>query len=154
MSDPNPEQSAEESASCTVTVRSYIRTKKGIVLATEIICCFIVLICYAASNTPGYLGIAISELIISTIFFFVFAFHYEQNIPFIHWGWTDFIRAAVAGGLFIILCIICLIRGGDGAGIAGSVIGLLTGIVFAYDAFITFPKLRKANAPAANEPPQ
>lgn len=149
MSDPNPEQSA----SCTDHVRSYIRTKKGIVLATEIICCLIVLICYAASHSPGYLGIAITELIFSTIFFFLFAFHYDQQIGFIHWGWTDFIRAAVGGALFIILCIVCLIRGGDGAGIAGSVIGLLTGILLAYDAFLTFPKLRRTHAPAATESP-
>ncbi|XP_068104472.1 proteolipid protein 2 isoform X2 [Hyperolius riggenbachi] len=115
--------------------------------------CLVVLICYAASRTPGYLGVAITELIFSTIFFFLFALSIHQQIAFIHWGWTDFIRAAVGGGLFIILSIVCLIRGGDGAGIAGSVFGLLTGILFGYDAFITFPTLKKTHAPAATESP-
>ncbi|XP_077329122.1 proteolipid protein 2-like [Lithobates pipiens] len=149
MSDPSPDQSA----SCADSVRVYIRTRKGIVLATEIGCCLIVLICYAASRSPGYLGVAITELIFSTIFFFLFALHYDQQIAFIHWGWTDFLRAAIGGGLFIILSLVCLIRGGDGAGIAGSVIGLLTGILFAYDAFLTFPKLKRTHAPAATESP-
>ncbi|XP_072287945.1 proteolipid protein 2 [Pyxicephalus adspersus] len=149
MSEPGSQQSA----SCTERVKAYVRTRKGTVLAVEIACCLIVLICYAASRTPGYLGVAITELIFSTVFFFLFALSYDQQISFIHWGWTDFLRAALGAGFFIILCIICLIRGGDGAGIAGSVIGLLTGILFAYDAFITFPKLRRTHAPAATESP-
>ncbi|XP_069841968.1 proteolipid protein 2 [Dendropsophus ebraccatus] len=149
MSDSAPEQSA----SCTSLVQAYIRTRKGAILAAEIGICLIVLICYAASNTPGYLGVAITELIFAIIFFFLFAFRYDQQIAFIHWGWTDFIRAAVGGGLFIILSIVCLIRGGDGAGIAGSVFGLLAGILFAYDAFTTFPTLRKTHTQAATESP-
>ncbi|XP_056393636.1 proteolipid protein 2 [Hyla sarda] len=149
MSDSGPEQGA----SCTSFVKAYIRTRKGAILAAEIIICLIVLICYAASNTPGYLGVAITELIFAIIFFFLFAFRYDQQIALIHWGWTDFIRAAVGGGLFIILSIVCLIRGGDGPGIAGSVFGLLAGILFAYDAFITFPSLRKTHTQAATESP-
>ncbi|KAM5145871.1 proteolipid protein 2 [Mantella aurantiaca] len=149
MSDPGPEQSA----SCTALVKAYVRTRKGMVLAAEIVFCLIVLICYAASRNPGYLGVAITELIFSTIFFFLFALRYDQQIAFIHWGWTDFLRAAIGSGLFIILCIVCLIRGGDGPGIAGSVFGLLTGVLLGYDAFITFPKLRRTHAPAATESP-
>ncbi|XP_075690302.1 proteolipid protein 2 [Rhinoderma darwinii] len=149
MSDSGPEQSA----SCMSLVKAYIRSRKGVILAVEIAICIIILICYAASNTPGYLGIAITELILAVIFFVIFAARYDQQVPFIHWGWTDFIRAAVGGGLFIILSIVCLIRGGDGPGIAGSVFGLLAGILFAYDAFITFPTLRKTHTQAATESP-
>ncbi|XP_018424643.1 PREDICTED: proteolipid protein 2 [Nanorana parkeri] len=149
MSDPGTAQSA----SCMDQVKAYVRTRKGIVLATEIVFCIIVLICYAASRHPGYLGVAITELVFSTVFFFLFALRYDQQFAFIHWGWTDFLRAALGAALFIILCIICLIRGGDGAGIAGSVIGLLTGVLLAYDAFLTFPKLRRTHAPAATESP-
>ncbi|XP_075041093.1 proteolipid protein 2 [Mixophyes fleayi] len=149
MSDSGPEQSA----SCMSLVKAYVRSRKGMVLTAEIIICIIILICYAASRTPGYLGVAITELIFCVIFFVIFAVKYDQQIPFIHWGWTDFIRAAVGGCLFIILSLVCLIRGGDGPGIAGSVFGLLAGILFAYDAFITFPTLRKTHAPAATESP-
>ncbi|XP_068104473.1 proteolipid protein 2 isoform X3 [Hyperolius riggenbachi] len=147
------DSATEQNASCMSRTKAYVRTRKGIILAAEIGACLVVLICYAASRTPGYLGVAITELIFSTIFFFLFALSIHQQIAFIHWGWTDFIRAAVGGGLFIILSIVCLIRGGDGAGIAGSVFGLLTGILFGYDAFITFPTLKKTHAPAATESP-
>ncbi|XP_073496018.1 proteolipid protein 2 [Phyllobates terribilis] len=147
------ESGAEQSPSCLSLVTAYARTRKGAILAAEIAICLIVLICYAASNTPGYLGVAITELIFSVIFFFLFAARYDQQIAFIHWGWTDFLRAAIGGGLFIILSLVCLIRGGDGPGIAGSVFGLLAGILFAYDAFITFPTLRKTHTQAATESP-
>ncbi|KAM9325520.1 proteolipid protein 2 [Gastrophryne carolinensis] len=147
------ESAPEQNASCMSLLMAYVRTRKGMVLAAEIAFCLVILICYAASNTPGYLGIAITELILSTIFLILFATRYDQQIAVIHWGWTDFIRAAVGGGLLIILSLVCLIRGGDGPGIAGSVFGLLAGILFAYDAYITFPKLKKTHAPAATESP-
>ncbi|KAM3909910.1 proteolipid protein 2-like [Leptodactylus fuscus] len=149
MSDSGPEQSA----SCMTLAKAYIRSRKGAILAAEIAICIIILICYAASNTPGYLGVAITELIFAVIIFFIFAARFDQQVSFIHWGWTDFLRAAIGGGLFIILSLVCLIRGGDGAGIAGSVFGLLAGILFAYDAFITFPTLKKTHSQAATESP-
>ncbi|KAG8554702.1 hypothetical protein GDO81_003868 [Engystomops pustulosus] len=149
MSDSGTQQSA----SCMSQVKDYIRTRKGIILTAEIAICIIVFICYAASISPGYLGVAIGELIFAVIIFIIFATRYDQQIPFIHWGWTDFLRAAIGAGLFLILCLVCLIRGGDGPGIAGSVFGLIAGILFAYDAFFTFTTLRKPHVPAATESP-
>ncbi|XP_063791633.1 proteolipid protein 2 [Pseudophryne corroboree] len=150
MSDPGTEH---QGASCMSLVLAYVRTRKGIILAAEIAFCIVILICYAASRYPGYLGLAITELIFCLIIFFIYALKYDQQFAVIHWGWTDFIRAAIGSGLLIILSLVCLIRGSDGPGIAGSVFGLLAGILFGYDAFITFPPLRKTHTQAATESP-
>ncbi|KAM4665075.1 proteolipid protein 2 [Discoglossus pictus] len=149
MSDSGQQQQT----SCMGSFTSYLRTRKGLVLATEILLCVVILICYGASRVPGYLTVAVTELIFSILFFALFATKYDLVINFIHWGWSDFLRAAIGCILFLITSLIALIRGGDGAAIAGAVFGLIAGIVFGYDAFLTIPKLRKSHAPAATESP-
>ncbi|XP_053329071.1 proteolipid protein 2 [Spea bombifrons] len=148
MSDPETAQNA----SCMSQILSYFRTRKGAILLSESVLCLIILICFAASRSPGYLGVAITELIFCIVFYIIFAVQFNQQLQFIHWGWTDFLRAAIGSALLIITSIISLVRGGDGAAIAGAVFGLLTGILFAYDAYTTFPQLRRTHAPAATEP--
>ncbi|KAM8934258.1 proteolipid protein 2 [Pelodytes ibericus] len=148
MSDPAP----DGNANCMSQLIAYCKTRKGAVILSEIIFCLVILICYAASRTPGYLGVAITELVFCIVFFVIFALHFSEQIAFIHWGWTDFLRAAVGCLLFIITSLISLIHGGDGSAIAGAVFGLLAGILFGYDAYITFPQLRRAHVPAATEP--
>ncbi|KAG9477775.1 hypothetical protein GDO78_012994, partial [Eleutherodactylus coqui] len=115
--------------------------------------CLIVLFCYAASYTVGYIGLPIAEIILAVIFFLVYALRYDQQFQVVHWPWSDFIRATVGGALFIIVCLVCLIRGGDGPGIAGSVFGVLTGILFAYDAYTIFPPRVPTHTQAATESP-
>uniref|UniRef100_A0A8C5PDU5 Proteolipid protein 2 n=1 Tax=Leptobrachium leishanense TaxID=445787 RepID=A0A8C5PDU5_9ANUR len=148
MSDPAP----EGNANCMGNLIAYSKTRKGAILIAETVLCLVMLICFAASRTPGYLGVAITEFIFCVIFYVVFAIHFDQQLAFIHWGWTDFLRAAIGCGLLIITSLISLIHGGDGAAIAGAVFGLLAGIIFGYDAFITFPQLRRRHQPAATEP--
>ncbi|XP_053552175.1 proteolipid protein 2 [Bombina bombina] len=149
MSDSGQQQQT----SCMGSITSYLRTRKGMVIAAEIILCFVILLCYAASRVPGYLTVAVTELVLAIIFFVIFAIKYDLVINFIHWGWTDFLRTAIACVLFLITSLVALIRGGDGAAIAGGVFGLIAGIVFGYDAFLTIPKLRKTHAPTATESP-
>ncbi|XP_066436698.1 LOW QUALITY PROTEIN: proteolipid protein 2 [Eleutherodactylus coqui] len=125
MSDTEPERSASSKS----LIIAYIRTRKGTIYIAEIVLCLIVLFCYAASYTVGYIGLPIAEIILAVIFFLVYALRYDQQFQVVHWPWSDFIRATVGGALFIIVCLVCLIRGGDGPGIAGSVFGVLTGIL-------------------------
>ncbi|KAG8447822.1 hypothetical protein GDO86_015068 [Hymenochirus boettgeri] len=139
MSDPEP-QSGD---SCMSTFRSYLRTRKGIILAAETALCLIIVVCYGASSVAGYLTVAIIELVFCIIYFFIYAFQYDKHLTFIHWGWSDFLRCAIACLLFLITSLITLISRGDGAAIAGAVFGLLAGILFGYDAYLTIPQLRK-----------
>nr|XP_033778029.1 proteolipid protein 2 [Geotrypetes seraphini] len=132
--------------------QNYVRTRKGTILLVEIVLCIIVLICYAASRDPGYLALAICEMIFAIIIFIIFMRQLNKDLSFIHWPWTDFLRAAIGSLLFLITSLIVVIRGRDGAGIAAGVFGILTGILFAYDAYTTIPALRSKHTQAATEP--
>uniref|UniRef100_A0A803JLY5 Proteolipid protein 2 n=1 Tax=Xenopus tropicalis TaxID=8364 RepID=A0A803JLY5_XENTR len=147
MSDSGP-QGGE---SCMSLFRAYLRTRKGIILAAETVLCFVIVVCYGASNVAGYLAVAVIELVFCIIYFFVFAGKYDTQLTFIHWGWSDFLRCAIACLLFLITSLITLLSRSDGAGIAGAVFGLLAGILFGYDGYMTIPLLRKPHAAVPTE---
>uniref|UniRef100_A0A8D0GIM4 Proteolipid protein 2 n=1 Tax=Sphenodon punctatus TaxID=8508 RepID=A0A8D0GIM4_SPHPU len=145
------ERSGGESQGCLGQGCAFLRTKKGIILAVEIAICILILICYGASKTPGYTSLAICEMVFSIVFFIVFACGLHKQISFIHWGWSDFIRAIIGALLFLITSLIVLIGYKDGVGIAAGVFGLLAGILFAYDAYVTFVTLRQPHTAAPTE---
>ncbi|KAM4697065.1 proteolipid protein 2 [Rhinophrynus dorsalis] len=148
MSDSGPSQ-----ASFMDNFKAFIRTRKGLVILVEIVLCIVILVCYGASNVRGYVTVPVVELVLCIVYLIIFAGQFDKQITFIHWGWSDFLRCVIAGVLFIIISLVTLIRGGDGAAIAAGVFGLLVGILFGYDAYITLPKLRKAHTAAATESP-
>lgn len=136
------------SKGCMEQFNYFVRSLKGLLLAAEIIACIIILICYGASVSPGYTSLAIFMLIYCIVIFIIFMFELNNQISFIHWGWTDFIRALVGAVAFLVTSLVVLIAHRDGAGIAAGVIGILTAIVFGYDAYTILPSLRKTHTAA------
>lgn len=126
-------------------LKSYVKTPKGLILAGEIILSFIIIICYAASYYGGYSAVAICEMIFAMIFFGVFMMELDKQFQMISWIWSDFFRAAIGAGLYIITSLICVIGGaGDGARIAGGVFGLIAGLLFAYDTYTIYLQIRSS----------
>uniref|UniRef100_UPI00398ECCDE proteolipid protein 2-like n=1 Tax=Pristiophorus japonicus TaxID=55135 RepID=UPI00398ECCDE len=115
--------------------------------------CLIVFICFAASIYGGFSAAPIVELIFSGIFFVIFMNQFDQSLSFIHWPWTDMIRCVIAVIIFIIISIIAVISR-EGSRIAGGVFGFIAAALFAYDAYLVFPTLKKRqHIPAASVPP-
>ncbi|XP_028849998.1 proteolipid protein 2b [Denticeps clupeoides] len=130
-------------ANCLEKLKSYVRTRKGTILSAEILLCFLNIICIAASSYGGYSTVPIIEMIFAIIILVVFMMELDKQFLVINWIWTDFFRAAVGAGLFLITSLIAVIRGsGDGALIAGGVFGLLAGVLFAYDTYTIFLQIK------------
>ncbi|XP_022043453.2 proteolipid protein 2b [Acanthochromis polyacanthus] len=132
-------------SSCLERLKSYVRTQKGFILATEILISFIIIICHASSTYGGYSAVAICEMVFAIIFFIIFMMELDKQFQVVHWVWSDLIRAAVGAGLYLITSVICVIQGNkDGARIAGGVFGLLAGLLFAYDTYTTYLQLKNS----------
>ncbi|XP_058499905.1 proteolipid protein 2b isoform X2 [Solea solea] len=142
MADTTASSSA---ANCVEKLKSYVKTQKGIILATEILLSLIILICYAASLYGGYSAVAICEMIFSMIFFGIFMMELDKQILVVNWLWTDLFRAGIGALLYIITSLICVIGGaGDGARIAGGVFGLIAGLLFAYDTYTIYMQIKSS----------
>nr|XP_055024779.1 proteolipid protein 2b isoform X2 [Misgurnus anguillicaudatus] len=137
------ETDATPFASCLERLKSYVRTRKGTILAAEILISFIIIICYAASMYGGYSAVAICEMVFAIVFFVIFMMELDKSIQVVNWLWSDLFRAGIGALLYLITSLICVIGGaGDGARIAGGVFGLLAGILFAYDTYTIFLEVK------------
>ncbi|KAJ8265134.1 hypothetical protein COCON_G00142330 [Conger conger] len=129
--------------SCIDKLKSYVRTRKGTILLAEIILSFIIIICYAASYFGGYSTVAICEMVFAIVFMVVYMLELDKQFRVISWPWSDFIRATIGAALYLITSLISVIQGtGDGARIAGGVLGMLAGVLFGYDAYLTFMTIK------------
>ncbi|KAI7797410.1 proteolipid protein 2b isoform X2 [Triplophysa rosa] len=137
------ETEASPFANCLEKLKSYVRTRKGTILAAEILISFIIIICYAASMYGGYSAVAICEMVFAIIFFIIFMMELDKQIQVVNWPWSDLFRAGIGALLYLITSLICVIGGaGDGARIAGGVFGLLAGILFGYDTYTIFMEVK------------
>ncbi|XP_024662282.2 proteolipid protein 2 isoform X1 [Maylandia zebra] len=135
--------SAHGSPSCAERLKSYVNTQKGFILAAEILVSFIVIICYASSWCGGYTTVPICEMTFSMIFFGIFMMDLDKQFLGINWVWSDLFRAAVGAVLYIITSLVNLIGGSrDGACMAGAVLGLFAGLIFAYDTYTIFLQIQ------------
>nr|ACO09671.1 Proteolipid protein 2 [Osmerus mordax] len=101
--------------------KSYVKTRKGTILASEILISFIIIILYVSSTYGGYSAVAICEMVFAIIFFGIFMMEMDKQFLLVNWVWSDLFRAAIGAMLYIITSLICVIGGsGDGARIAGG----------------------------------
>ncbi|KAL6456750.1 hypothetical protein MHYP_G00352940 [Metynnis hypsauchen] len=134
---------ASPAASCVEKLKTYVRTRKGTILAVEILLSLIIIICYAASLYGGYTAVAICEMTFAIIVFVFLMMDLNKHFQLISWLWSDLFRTVTGSLLYIITSLICVIGGaGDGARIAGGVFGLCAGILFGYDAYMVFLEIK------------
>ncbi|XP_013926273.1 PREDICTED: proteolipid protein 2 [Thamnophis sirtalis] len=145
-------ESSGSSKGCMEQFTSFIRSQRGMLLFVEIIACIVIIICYGASSSFGYTGLAVFILIYCVVLFIIFMLGLHLQLAFIHWGWTTFVRALIGAVAFLITAIIVFFSRPDGGAIAGAVASILTGILFAYDAYTILPTLRKSHTAAPSEP--
>ncbi|XP_040513169.1 proteolipid protein 2 [Gallus gallus] len=138
---------------CAGGCGAFLRSRKGLVLLGEIALCTVALLCYGASRTPGYVGLAVCELIFASIAVVLCITGLHHRVALVHWGWTDFIRCVVGCLLFLITSLIVIIGHRDGAGTAAGVFGLLAGLLLGYDAYISVPT-RGGHSAAPTETPE
>lgn len=130
-------------ANCVEKMLSYVRTRKGVTLASEIVLSFIILICYAASYYGGTSAVAICEMIFAIVFFVVFMMELDKQIQVVNWVWSDLLRAGTGAVVYIISSLISVIGGGgDGSRMAGGVLGLIASVLFAYDTYTIFLQIK------------
>ncbi|XP_023693173.1 proteolipid protein 2-like [Paramormyrops kingsleyae] len=130
-------------ANCLEKCKNYVTTRKGTILAAEILISLIILVCYAASHSGGYSAVAICEMVFAIFIFAIFVTSMDKQLQVVNWPWLDFFRAAIGAALYLITSVICVAGGaGDGARIAGGVFGFLAGVLFGYDAYSTYMAIK------------
>ncbi|KAM4050163.1 CKLF-like MARVEL transmembrane domain-containing protein 5 [Anomaloglossus baeobatrachus] len=115
--------------------KEFLNSPKGRILLAELVLCFVILICFAASIS-SYLAAALIELIITLIFLVLFSSHYHLRFAALNWPCMDFLRCVSAAVIFVVVSIVAATRSsGEAGAIAAALFGFLLVGVFSYDAY-------------------
>ncbi|XP_071982241.1 CKLF-like MARVEL transmembrane domain-containing protein 5 [Engystomops pustulosus] len=118
--------------------KEFLNSFKGRLLLAELVLCFVIFICFAASIS-SYLAAPLIELIITLLFLIVYSSHYHLRLAALNWPCTDFLRCVSAAVIFVVVSIVAAARSsGEGGAITAALFGFLLVGVFCYDAYITY----------------
>lgn len=132
------EREGADSSSGFSLDKEFLKSLKGRILLAELVLCFIIFICFAASIS-SYLAAPLIELIITLIFLIIFSSHYHLRLAALNWPCTDFLRCVSAAVIFLVVSIVAAIRSsGDGGAITAALFGFLLVGVFSYDAYTIY----------------
>ncbi|XP_063063676.1 proteolipid protein 2-like [Engraulis encrasicolus] len=121
----------------------YLMTRKGMVMAGEIVICLIALICKVAT-TGCYIGVPICEMVLAIFYLVLFATGMDKNFGGVHWPWSDFLRSLTACPFVLITAMVCLIHS-HGASVLAEILIIPAGVLFGYDAWLVFTTIRPRN---------
>ncbi|XP_042563566.1 proteolipid protein 2-like [Clupea harengus] len=126
-----------EQGALSATIR-YLKTRKGMTMAGEIVLCLLAIICKAASE-GCFIGFPIVEMVLATFMLIIFSWGLDKKFYEVHWLWSDFFRAMIASPLLLITSMVCFAHTyGNSTAIMAEIFALGAGVLFGYDALLGF----------------
>ncbi|KAJ1137211.1 hypothetical protein NDU88_003624 [Pleurodeles waltl] len=118
--------------------QDFLKSRKGTILAAELVLCLIIFICFVASIS-SYLVAPLLEFIFTLVFYFLFATKYHERFPSFNWPCVDFLRCVSAVIVMVVVSIAAAARsGGEGGAVAAALFGFALVAVFSYDAYMIY----------------
>ncbi|XP_078393330.1 CKLF-like MARVEL transmembrane domain-containing protein 5 [Cetorhinus maximus] len=113
--------------------QSFLKSRRGIVLGSELLLLLLMFICYAISVTAFMAGPLIF-IVITLTFLVVYMANYQDKLTGINWPCIDFLRAASSAVIFLILSITTAAKSKDGGSASAALFGFILTGVLVYDA--------------------
>ncbi|XP_063313217.1 CKLF-like MARVEL transmembrane domain-containing protein 5 [Pelobates fuscus] len=130
----------EEPTSCggNILDNEFLKSLKGRILLMELVLCFVVFVCFAATLS-AYLAAPLFEFIITLIFIILISSQYNKRLTALNWPCMDFLRCVSAAAILLVVSIVAIFRSsGSGGAITAAIFGFFLVCVFCYDAFTTY----------------
>ncbi|XP_030043325.1 CKLF-like MARVEL transmembrane domain-containing protein 5 [Microcaecilia unicolor] len=134
--------------------KSFLRSRKGMLLAAELALCMIVFICLVASLS-SYMAAALLEFFITLAFLFIYSTQCYQRFSGLNWPCMDFLRCVSAVIIFLVVSIAAATRsGGEGGAVAAALFGFVLTAVFSYDVYeIYHAEMVQQDLASQSDPP-
>ncbi|XP_043914504.1 CKLF-like MARVEL transmembrane domain-containing protein 5 isoform X2 [Protopterus annectens] len=118
----------------------------------HVVLCFIIFICFAASDA-SYLAAPLLELLITSVFLFLYVTKYYERFSSLNWPCMDLLRCASAVLIFVVVSIAAAARGGEGGIIAGALFGFVLIVLFVYNCYVIYTSFIQQNSGSTQDAP-
>ncbi|GCC38481.1 CKLF-like MARVEL transmembrane domain-containing protein 3 [Chiloscyllium punctatum] len=131
---PESDPAATTGLSALIPDKDFLKSRKGLLLAAEVVLSFIILICYLASPMAAFMAAPLIEFLLSICAYYVYVTQYIDNFPGFHGPLIDFLRCVTAAVIFFAISIYAITKSSASAKTAG-VFGFVATVVFAFDFY-------------------
>ncbi|XP_067854276.1 CKLF-like MARVEL transmembrane domain-containing protein 3 isoform X2 [Heptranchias perlo] len=137
---PDPAPSSSPGLSALIPDKSFLTSRKGLLLAAEVVLSFIIFICYLASSSASFMAAPLIEFLLALCAYYVYVTKYIDRFSSFHCPLIDFLRCVTAAVIFFAISIYAVTKS-EAASKTAGVFGFVATVVFAFDFYYIFNKL-------------
>ncbi|XP_041047989.1 CKLF-like MARVEL transmembrane domain-containing protein 3 [Carcharodon carcharias] len=132
QSDAAP--SSPPGLSVLIPDKTFLTSRKGLLLVAELVLSFIIFICYLASSMAAFMAAPLIEFLLALSAYYVYVTKYIDHFPGFHGPLIDFLRCVTAAVIFFAISIYAITKSAASSKTAG-VFGFVATVVFAFDFY-------------------
>ncbi|XP_067905167.1 CKLF-like MARVEL transmembrane domain-containing protein 3 isoform X2 [Heterodontus francisci] len=131
-----PETAAPSSPGLSALIpdKTFLTSRKGLLLAAELVLSFIIFICYLASSLASFMAAPLIEFLLALCAYYVYVTKYIDHFSGFHCPLIDFLRCVTAAVIFFAISIYAITKSAAASKTAG-VFGFIATVVFAFDFY-------------------
>ncbi|XP_063063673.1 proteolipid protein 2-like [Engraulis encrasicolus] len=136
-------------ASSMTTATNYLQTRKGMVMAGEMLLCMLSIIGKTVPvNVSCNIHVPIAQIVFGTLMLSGFAKGLDKTSFQAHWLFCDLIRVVNGSVMLLVTSGQCFVAIASTVPslLAGEILGLCAGGLFAYDTFLVFSMIKSTPA--------
>ncbi|XP_051884173.1 CKLF-like MARVEL transmembrane domain-containing protein 3 [Pristis pectinata] len=137
---PEPPSPSRPGLGALIADKSFLTSRKGLLLAAEVVLSFIIFICYLASSIVYLITAPLIEFLLAICAYYVYVTKFVERFRGFHCPLIDFIRCITAAVIFFAISIYAVTKSNSASKAAG-IFGFIATVVFAFDFYGIFNQL-------------
>ncbi|XP_078066665.1 CKLF-like MARVEL transmembrane domain-containing protein 3 [Mustelus asterias] len=131
---PEAAPSSPPGLAALIPDKTFLTSRKGLLLAAELVLSFIIFICYLTSSMAAFMAAPLIEFLLAVCAYYVYVTKYIDYFPGFHGPLMDFLRCITAAVIFFAISIYAITKSSASWKTAG-VFGFVATVVFAFDFY-------------------
>lgn len=137
---PEPSPQSQPGLGALIADRAFLTSRKGLLLAAEVVLSFIIFICYLASSVVFLFTAPLIEFLLALTAYYLYVTKFVERFRGFHCPLIDFLRCVTAAIIFFAISIYAVTKSSAGSKAAG-IFGFVATVVFAFDFYGIFNQL-------------
>ncbi|XP_050970247.1 chemokine-like factor [Labeo rohita] len=118
-----------------------LKSTKGLLKISEMVCVFVAFVCYAVASRPPYIAATCMEFFITLGFLLLYLLKLNKNFTFFFWPLIDVLNSLFAAAMMCILSLIAVSTYTVKGTLGGGIVGFMATALWSYDGYILFQKI-------------
>ncbi|XP_043100739.1 chemokine-like factor [Puntigrus tetrazona] len=124
-----------------------LKSKRGLLKISEMVCVFAAFVCYAVASRPAYIAVTCMEFFLTLGLFLLYLLKLNKMFTLFFWPLIDVFNSFSAAALMCILSLVAVSTYTVKATLSGGIVGFVVAALWSLDGYIlckkiTFNKLR------------